>query len=354
MLPHGFLELPGEVYRGDPNWIPESPDTVAALFSEHNPWRGAKEAFCVRGKARAAGFRAPGLEVDGVPAAFFGYYESTGDGEAEARLFDDVRAWARTHGAQLLYGPINFTTAQPYRIRLSGPPDTYLDEPYNPLSYADQLEALDFALCRSYVSHDMDPADIEVQAAEGREIRDQLSSEGYRFESLTPEIWSDRADELFDVGNAVFASNFAFTPLRREELGLYFSSAWAGRLHPELSLIVFDPADRVAAISLVYPHYAPLAAAGAGQRRVPVADLSYAEHGAALSEVLFKTGGVSQAHREAGVASAMAAEVSHRALRRGVTRMLIGPMREDNATRRVLRHGHRAERWYGLYATTLR
>ena len=152
----------------------------------------------------------------------------------------------------------------------------------------------------------------------------------------------------------MFASNFAFTPLTREEFGLYFSSAWAGRLHPELSLIVFDPADRVAAISLVYPHYAPLAAAGADQRRVPVADLSYAEHGAGLSEVLFKTGGVSQAQRQSGIATAMAAEVASRALERGISRMIIGPMREDNATRRVLRHGHRAERWYGLYATTLR
>jgi hypothetical protein len=352
-LPDGFLELAVTVYEGDPHWIPEDPGATELLFSGGSPWQGAKRAFCVPGGARAAAFRAPDFEVDGTPAAFFGYYESTGDAAAVKLVMDGVCAWAREAGARRLYGPVNFTTAQPYRFRLAGPPDAYLDEPYNPLRYGDEVEAFGFTRVRAYASHDMDPSDIRSMSEASAEHRAQVAQRGYRFEPLTPEVWSARADELYHVGNAVFASNFAFRPMTRQEFGTYFGERWARKLHPELSLIVYGPDDTVAGVSFVYPHYAPLAAQGAGDARVPVAQLNYAEHGHASTEIVYKTAGVAPAHRRMGLGWAIVGETGEMAIRAGVTLLYMGPMREDNPSLNAVRGGWQRQRVYGLFARGL-
>ncbi|MGZ3407677.1 MAG: hypothetical protein ACXVAN_14605, partial [Polyangia bacterium] len=104
-LPAGFLELPHQLYRDDPRWIPEEPDAVARAFSPANRWlqTGMAQPFCLPGRARAAAFFDPRCAIDGAPAAFFGYWESVGDLEADRALFARVVEWARARGAARLY-----------------------------------------------------------------------------------------------------------------------------------------------------------------------------------------------------------------------------------------------------------
>jgi hypothetical protein len=352
-LPDGFLELPGEIYAGDPHWIPEDPALLSHMFGAGSPWQGEMRAFCVPGRARVAVFRSPAQEVDGVPSAFFGYFENTGDDQAVATVLEAARRWGAAAGARRLYGPINFTTAMPYRVRISGPADAYLDEPYNPLRYAGQLEAGGFELTRSYASHDFDPGDIAALADNTVAQRAEAAKAGFRLEPLTPELWAARADEMFSVGNDVFAGNFAFEPLTREQFAIHFGDQWARRLHPELSLVCLDPSDRVAGVGFVYPHYAPLAALGAGERRVPLRELNFADHGGENTEIVFKTAGVASTHRRLGLGWAISGETAQRAREAGITKLYMGPMREDNPSLNAVRHGWRQQRVYGLFATDL-
>jgi hypothetical protein len=269
------------------------------------------------------------------------------------QIIEAVQNWARDHGAKRLYGPVNFTTALPYRFRLSGPPDAYLDEPYNPPGYAERFEAVGFELVRSYASHDMDPEDVKALADNTAKARADVAEQGFRIESLTPERWLERSGEMLAVGNEVFASNFAFKPMSRAEFDAHFGEAWARRLHPELSLIAYDPDDRVAGVCFTYPHYAPLVAQGAGDARVPVGELNFAEHGAANTEIVYKTAGVSSKHRRRGLAWALTGEMAIRAGNAGVTMLYMGAIREDNPSLVAVRHGWRRQRVYGLYARDL-
>ncbi len=157
-LPAGFLELPLKVYRGDPNWIPEDPAKVVAQFGAANPWfeHGRAHAFCVPSKARAAAFRPDGLTIDGAPAAFFGYWESVGDEQANAVVMEAVRAWALQEGAtavdragQLLHGgrlSRCCSRTESHSRRSSASRTTRRPIP-------DQLEALGFELYTRYLTH---------------------------------------------------------------------------------------------------------------------------------------------------------------------------------------------------------
>ena len=122
------VSLAQAIYQGDDQWIPEDPQAITAAFSPENAWfqKGALSLFLIKGKARAAAFigpqGGPEMVIDGLKAAFFGYWETTEDPEADRLLMAKVEAWAKAQGASVLYGPINFTTYGTYRLRTSAEP----------------------------------------------------------------------------------------------------------------------------------------------------------------------------------------------------------------------------------------
>jgi GNAT superfamily N-acetyltransferase len=360
-LPAGFLELPGAIYRDDPHYIPEGPDELQALFGPDNPWfrHGVARAFCIPGRARAAAFRKHGFAVSDRPAAWFGFWESAGDPDANAAVIARVRSWAAAHGAVELYGPVNFSTAFDYRLRLSAEDGglPFPGEPYNPPCYVDQLKALGLRLARRYVTQIFHPAGLRAIADHKLPIPERLERQGYSFERLDPDRWRRHAAELRELANAVFADNFAFTPLTSREFSARFGSRFAARLTPEGSVIAYGPEGEVAGVCLTMPHYGPLVAQAAGATRVRASELCYARHAAALARHgsptwVLKTIGTSPAHRRRGVADAMVGAMLQRGLRLGLTTLFGALMREDNPSRRLTR-GHQAERWYGLYRAPL-
>lgn len=359
----GFLDLPSLIYRDDPNWIPEDRDAVAAGFGAASPWaaRGALHSVCVPRAARASVFRPRGLEIADEPAAFFGHWESTGDRSADALVMDAARALAREAGAARLYGPVNFSTGVLHCIRTGGDMRAmpYVGEPYNPPGYPDGLAALGLALCRHYIGLELAEPDIRRLASAGKPVTLELIERGYRLERLTIETWLDRLEELRDLANAVFRSNFAFEPFSRREFQVQFDTAWAGRLDPETSILALAPDGEAAGVVLCYPHYAPILVQGAGVTRVATRHVSYRTHervlaGLSQPTTVLKTAGVSPRHRRVGLVTAMIATAARRALSRGTERILLGPMHSENvAIRRVFRHGQRAERRYGIYSADL-
>lgn len=358
-LPDGFLELPAQVYGDDPNWVPEDREALAARFSERNPWfaSGSARAFCIPGKARAAAFRANDLTVDGEPAAFFGYWESAGDDEANTQVMNAVREWARGAGARRLYGPIDFSTASDNRVRLwdeGGGERPLVDEPYNPPGYPAQLGALGLDVRYRYFRLVLDPEAMRALAADERGALAEAEAAGYRFDRLTPEVWFRRVPELYELANIAFADNFAFVPFTREQFEGHFNEAWAATLHPELSVVVWGPDGDVASCMLAYPDYSPLAVQGAGDARVPLKALNYGDHASLLDpqQAYFKVGVVHPRHQRRAIAHAFMVEGARRALDLGVTAIQGGIIRDDNPSGRVWGRGTEwcERRWYALYA----
>ncbi|MGZ3443915.1 MAG: hypothetical protein ACXVDD_30555, partial [Polyangia bacterium] len=271
-LPAGFLELPHQLYRDDPRWIPEEPDAVARAFSPANRWlqTGMAQPFCLPGRARAAAFFDPRCAIDGVPAAFFGYWESVGDLEADRALFARVVEWARARGAARLYGPINFSTAFGYRVLLSAEPDAlpFPGEPYNPPWYGERLGALGLELERRYLTQRIDRDRARASLERHRPLRLRLEERGYRFSQLDHAEWLGRLAELHGLADQMFAGNFAYTPFGFDEFAAAYGASMLRRLWRELSVVAHAPNGEIAGFFLVYPHYGPLVVQAAGGARI--------------------------------------------------------------------------------------
>ncbi|MCH8499843.1 MAG: hypothetical protein LAT63_15305 [Marinobacter sp.] len=352
-VPKAFLDLPGQIYRDDPHWLGEDPDSVCAQFSQQNPWFKNGQAWLgvVPEQARLAGFTCP-RQVDGETVCFFGFWEGINELAPHQWLFEALQTWARKQGATRLYGPINFSTFSSYRLRLDAfEQGAFPGEPWNPDYYPDLLTQLGFNCRYRYLSTFNQTTDV-VGTVEADYLRVKPKLEqAVRMEAMTPAFWMSHLDELYGFVDEVFGANFAYTPISREAFHAYCGTAFASRFCPHSSVLARSLDGRIAGFFLLFPDYAPLLRQ---QQSTPVAaaDLRYDRHAALLPRPrrgLAKTGGVHPDFRSLGLFTAMSCELSLRAEGR-YQELAAALVREDNNSRQfALRHGTAAQRHYGLF-----
>jgi len=357
-VPDAFFDLPFLVYRRDPRWIPEEPALLAQMMSSANPWFTGRAAhlFVVPNHARAAAFFDPSFAPEGEPAACFGFFETTGDLHATRLVMNEVRHWARARGAKRLYGPVNFTTFHGYRALVSAERGAlpFPGEPYNPPSYPALLGTLGFSAVVLYVSQ-LTPFPHE-RMKEKRLVRDKCLADGYRVETLTAELWLDHLPEFHAISDLIFRDNFGYTSITFEQFAAACGADFAARFCSHSSTIAFAPDGSVAGCFLVYPHYGPLAAQGAGPDRVPASRLRYTSHLPLLREsgamtAIAKTVGVLPAHQRRGVMAALTVGMFERG-RSLYDAWIPALIRDDNPSRRFIVQPI-GERRYALYGEQL-
>lgn len=360
-LPPGFLELPRLVYRDDPNWIPEDPRALSAMFATNNSYfdRSRARAFCIPGKARVVAFHDPQLQIDGVPAAYAGYFESTGDEDAHREILAAAERWLHERGARMLYGPVQFNTAHSYRFLLSGSPafSPFLGEPYNPASYPTYWERMGFQLTRRFSSQIIPLPQLYRALSLFQPLREALIAEGYRFECPSVDSWLRNLPTLHDMVDSIFSQNFGYSRSNYSAFAALLQPAIQHKICQRSSVLVFAPDGSLAALGLSYPHYGPLMVQGRGADRIDASDIDYGTHAPLLARLpqrgcIGKTLGVHPAHRRKGIKEAL--------LFTGFERSLdtydvwcAATMREDNTSRRVFAEVATAEHWYGLYSKPL-
>jgi GNAT superfamily N-acetyltransferase len=352
-LPVGFLELPAQVYADDPFWMAEDSAAVSAQFSPGNSWFDDGDAWIgvIPGQARLAGFFR-NQQIDGEPAAFFGYWEGINEPAAHHRLFDALREWARQRGAKRIYGPINFTTFNAYRLRIDGfESGAFPGEPWNPPYYASLLEQCGFDIRYRYLSTFNDTASvIDSIKADYLRVKPQLEK-AVCLDTMTPDFWMGNLDELYGFVDQVFGGNFAYTPISRNSFVAACGKPFADRFCPRTSVLARTHDGRIAGFFLVFPDYSPLLRQSSGTPVRP-ADITWEQHYPHLPRPrlgLAKTGGVHPDFRSLGLFTAMGCELSLRA--EGIYDTLAGTLvREDNPSRQfALRHGSGQRHSYALY-----
>jgi hypothetical protein len=360
-LPDGFLELPEAVYAGDPQWVPESKEAVRAAFSLENSWfkDGRAQCFVIPGLVRAAAFISPHMVIDGQQSAFFGYFESQNDSEADGLLFDAVCAWAKEEGASRIFGPINFATFGNYRLRVRAEEGarTFQSEPYNPVSYPGILEAQGFSMSQEYLVQMADAQRTLAMTKAAHGLLPALETAGYRFLPLEVSLWLDNMPQLHVLVDQTFALNFAYTPLPYDAFVRACGESFVKKACPHTSVMALGPHGDIAGFCINYPHYGPVITQSAGNERVAVGDLNFETHNPRLQEhrprvVLVKTIATAPDHRKQGLMNAMATYGILKG-QEHYDSFFAAMIRSDNPSRRYTKDAHQAERWYALYAKVL-
>ena len=143
-----FLDVPIQVYRGDPNWVQPLRSSIAKQFAPTNPFftYGELQAFIavsgdvVLGRIVAAINRRL-IEREGESIGLFGFFECFQDFEAAEALLESACQWLRDRGVTRVRGPIDLSTHNNCLFLVDGfdsPPLVMM--PYNPPYYPEFME----------------------------------------------------------------------------------------------------------------------------------------------------------------------------------------------------------------------
>jgi hypothetical protein len=360
-IPDEFHDVARAVYRGDPNWIPESPASTARAFGPGNRYFEKNRAWlsCEPGAARLAGFYNPELAIDGRGVAFFGYWETVDEFEPNKKLFSDFESWARSLGAGAVYGPINFTTFGPNRVRLNRYEDgCFPGEPYNPPYYEHLLEHLGYSVAYRYYTL-MGDLESVFRPLDGHmlPILRKAEEKGISFVPLSPEFWDANIERIFEYIEIIFSDNFAYTPITFEDFRGGMGTSFSRVLCPHASVLARDPDGEIAGFFVNFPDYSPLCRQGAGEP-VPAGEVSYNRHFTMIREpmILGKSGGVHPRWRNLGLFTLM----SYLGMKWSLPhyrRVAAATCREDNYSLKVARlvfsNPGDIEHRYGLFVKDL-
>jgi len=223
-----FIDFPHDLYRDDPNYVPELFMAQRDLLSpgKHPFYRhGKARLFLAYREGRIVG-RVAGIingnhnRFNQVNDGFFGFFDAVNDQEVANALLKAAEDWVREQGASSLIGPVNPSTNEPCALLVDGydsPPMILM--PYNKPYYKELLEG--YGLTKqvdlvAYALYDHDLGDKPVRLQEA--LTQRLAAKGITIRPFDLKHNFKRELEQFGkVYNAAWDKNMGFVPMTKEE-----------------------------------------------------------------------------------------------------------------------------------------
>jgi GNAT superfamily N-acetyltransferase len=260
-----FLELPWQLYRGDPNWIPPLRDHQKEMVGyRRHPFydRNRIQTFLAYRGGRPCGRIAAILNQDhiekfGELRGFFGFFECTDDREAAHGLLGAVSDWFARQGISKLRGPTNPSVNYEWGLLLDGfdSPPTFMMT-YNPPYYAELLESYGFRKAQdmyAFWGHvSMLPALQKKLAPLAEQIIERL---GVRLRPMDRARFFEDVKTFLSIYNRSMSSCWNFVPMSVGEIE-HTAGGLRHLMVPELA-IAAEIDGRVVAATFGLPDYNP-------------------------------------------------------------------------------------------------
>jgi GNAT superfamily N-acetyltransferase len=330
-----FIELPYELYRNDPHWVPPLRIAVKELLDrKKHPFYANAEAefYLAHRDGRVVGRIAAIVDrahdrFHEEKAGFFGFFESVNDPEVAQALLARSRKWVFEKGARCLRGPVSPSTNYECGILTEGfDSSPMVMMTYNPPYYPELLEKAGLHKVKdllAYISH----ADrIELKKI-GRVADRVLATSGVRVRPINMKDFQAEVERVWDVYCKAWARNWGFVPMSREEF-FAMGKEMKQILKPELVLIG-EVGDRVVGFALALPDV-NYALKPAGGKLLPTGLLKILYYQRLIKSVRVLALGVVEEYRASGVAAAFYATLVRNARQLGYGDCEMSWILEDN------------------------
>jgi GNAT superfamily N-acetyltransferase len=234
-------------YRGVPNWVPPlADDEKVRLTPGKNPFfeHGEAACFLAMDSGRIVGRIAASTDKNhdayhGERQAAFGFFEAE-SAEAARALLAEAERWARAKGAQVLRGPLSFTTNDECGLLIEGfDVRPMLMMPWNPPEYAGWIESAGLGKAKDLYTWRIAPPE-EPPAVYQRIAGIAKKRERVVVRQLDMKRFNEDLGRLKIVYNAGWEKNWGFVPMTDAEI-----DHMAKQLKPAVvpSLVLFAEID---------------------------------------------------------------------------------------------------------------
>lgn len=259
-----FIESARELRRDDPGWIPPPTSSVRAKLSDRNPFfrHGRSRNFLALSDGQVVGRCAamidPRLVLDESPVGMVGFFEVEPDSATAAALLDRAVEWLRAEGARVVWGPIDFSVFNGYRLKTRGfDREPFLGEPHNPPFYPELFTGYGFEPLEVSASWDLTEEhvlDLRQKMEAGAHAK-EVADAGYRYEAFDTDFPEEGVRAIYEMTMDCFTEHTGYVRLSFEEFALWTGGAEA-ILEPAGTLMILGPDGTPAGNSYCYPDWA--------------------------------------------------------------------------------------------------
>jgi GNAT superfamily N-acetyltransferase len=222
---HQFVELPYEIYRGDPYWVPPLRIAVKELLDKanHPYYKDAEtQLFLAWQNGRVVGriaaiFDKAHNRTHNETAGFFGFYESINDGAVAQALLQTARQWVSGRGACFLRGPVNPSTNYECGMLVDGfDSSPVVMMTYNHRYYPTLMEQAGLRKAKDLLAYLSNANSIDIKKIE-RVSKLALAKNGVTVRPIDMKKFDAEVDKAWHVYNQAWIRNWGFIPMSREE-----------------------------------------------------------------------------------------------------------------------------------------
>lgn len=256
-----FVMLPFRLYRDDPNWVPPLiSDLKNTLTPVRNPfWNHAeRELFLAMRDGTVVGRIAAIVdrnynEYHQSKLAFFGFFELEDDIEVAQALFAAVRVFARSRGADTVYGPANPSLNDEVAL-LIGPFDSppMVKMPYNPPYYVQLVEKSGFTKVKDFHAYSIQ-TDAPVPEKLQRVMARLKEKPGLMVRPADPSHAERELALIREVYNDAWSDNWDHVPMTNDEVA-DLARQLKPLIRPETCPFVFYKGE-IAGMCVTLPDY---------------------------------------------------------------------------------------------------
>ncbi len=260
-----FLELPWQLYKDDPIWVPPLRQNQKALvgYARHPFHEVAQmQTFLAYADGQPCGRIAaivnPAFtQYHNEELGFWGFFESIDNQEVATKLFDAARAWLAERGIQRMRGPLNPSLNYECALLIKGftTPPTFMMT-YNPPYYEKLVEGYGFRGVQDLFSY-WGPVEMVYKLDKKLAfIADEAQQRfGIHVRPIDKSRFKQEIRLFLDIYNQSLGGTWGFTPLSKHEIE-HMSSEMKHLIIPELALFATVEGKTIGAV-FGLPDYNP-------------------------------------------------------------------------------------------------
>lgn len=260
-----FINLPFEIYRNFPLWVPNlrSQDQELLDPERHPFWQTARrQLFLAFEDGRPVG-RIVAIVDDkynsysSEKCGAFGFFECEDNQEAATALLDRSREWLASEGCAFMRGPLNPSANYTCGMLVDGFEHApALMMPWNPAYYPVLLENWQMRKEQDLFAYVIDRENLAVPEFLRKEIARIKADGRFTCRSSSRKTLADDIRAMLAIYQAAWADNWGFSPLSKAEAENHVREL-KGILDPAFFVLFFD-GDKPVAGMVALPDMNPL------------------------------------------------------------------------------------------------
>jgi GNAT superfamily N-acetyltransferase len=332
-----FIDFPHDLYKGDPNYVPElfiaQRDLLTTHpFHKHNSLQG----FLIYDGDKIAGRIAAILnnahnEFNKANDGFFGFFDCINDQETANLLFDTAARWLKGKGVGGKFiGPVNFSTNEACGLLVQGfdsPP--FLMQTYNYPYYADLIEKAGFGkqvdmIAWHWVGEGYDDKSVRLLNA----LQERLKRNNIIIRKVSLKNFKEETAKLRQVYNSAWDQNTGFVPLNDEEFE-YLAKDLKLILDPNFAFVA-EQDGKVVAFGIALPNFNEVLQKIKRGRLFPTGIFKILWNKSKVKSLRIYALGVIDGYRKMGIEAVLYGSIIKEYKRKGLTHAEAGWTLENN------------------------